>query len=163
MEFAQWCEARQRRRGKQFMGENPVRSQAWKEPELQTMQRHNYNEVRDQCGANLKDPWNGYPMRKKSKLVISGKCAAARMSLKCPGPEQHPRHQVVEGKTNLKDIAGQWIKIGRAEYAGSYTKDFCHTYFGGAEQDLDVVMRPRENDTMVSDFKRLRDEMVAFH
>ena len=104
----------QRRRGKHWIGEQPSTCLSWKEPALQEMQD---NVIIDMCtAADLRDPENGMPMRKRSKLnTTSGAVKTEMEQYICKGDHQH---QPMEGTTRFKGVDGAWHSIHRTRFGG---------------------------------------------
>ena len=127
----------QRSVGRALMGENPLTSRAWKQPEVDEAFSGMAVAVCDQCCYGLKHPVTKVPMKKRTMLRGQEKVL---MRMRCKRKGDHEHHPI-EG--SFQDDQGHWRSL--SEWAGGYTAKFCEKVLEGAEQFL------LSNQAMVED------------
>ena len=126
----------QRSRGGALAGENPFRSGAWEQAEVEEAFQGLPQAIVDQCQMGLKHPTNGKPLKKRTRVV--GQAAVIRyMHRQCPGNHEH---HPIEG--SFKNKEGKWESL--SAWAGGYPVPFCKHLLRGAEEFL-------ENEAYVED------------
>ena len=119
---------KQRRRGGAILGENPLRSKAWEEPDIiAAFEGLEHGRV-DMCVHGLRRPDDGRYLRKPTRLAgtseILEECCKS-----CPGGHAHAP---VMGALKVK---GKWKSV--SEFAGGYTRKFSTAVVKGAEKFLE--------------------------
>ena len=134
----------QRRRGGALLGENPSRSKAWLEPDIEEAFEGTGSTITDMCRYNLKKPNEEFPeeppqcMRKRTRLRGTPEILKY-CSRKCDG--KHHQHTPVLGGVKIK---GKWQAL--SEFAGGYTRAFAIRVLRGAE---DYLKKGRVQETFI--------------
>ena len=81
----------QARSGRAILGENPLLSLAWEEPDIIDAFGHLDEAICDQCQYGLRHPENGVPIKKPTRFVGQAE-VVSELHHRCPGDHQH--HQI---------------------------------------------------------------------
>lgn len=119
---------RQRRRGKAVLGENPLRSLAWKTPEISEAFAGCAEAIGGQCCYGLQHPTEMIPMKKGTRFM-GQETVVKYLRERCPGDHQHAP---IEG--SFKDHDGRWRSL--SEWAGGYPPALCRAMLKGAAEFL---------------------------
>ena len=83
--------------GRHFLGENPWTSTAWQTKAGRELLRELDEVKTDMCAHGLVDPEWKYPVRKKTKLVVTSKEIARKLALQCTCAQKGKQHRVIKG------------------------------------------------------------------
>ena len=133
LSFTRKAVLRQRRRGKVTLGENPVGSTAWSQPEIIDAFEGLGEATADLCQYGLKHPENGKPLRKRTRFM-GQEDALQNLHLLCSGNHEHAP---IEGAVK---VGGRTVAL--SEWSGGYTLQLCQAILAGVERCLQAA--PRE-------------------
>ena len=125
----------QARSGRAILGENPLLSLAWKEPDIIDAFGHLDEAICDQCQYGLRHPENGMPIKKPTRFVGQAE-VVSELHHRCPGDHQH--HQI-EGTVKTSAYG----RISLSSWAGGYPLPLCRAIMRGVHTFLDK----QANDT----------------
>lgn len=129
LQFAmELCEL-QIKEGRVFLFEHPKGADSWTESCVSRVRDcHDVHEiVVDMCAFGLKDPQNGLPYKKGTRLLTNSKYYRL-LEGKCPGCA---KHQHIEGQTR---IGGKWVN--RSVCAQVYPKKFVDVLVRVAQREI---------------------------
>ena len=106
--------------GRHFLGENPWLSKAWSTTPGAAMIKELHTAKTDMCAHGLRDPEWDWPVRKRTRLVVTAEAVARELSRKCRCEEAKEKHRQIKGTWRF-----QGKKIAASNWAGGYCEGFC--------------------------------------
>ena len=156
LSFTRQAVLKQRARNKAVLGENPLRSKAWKTPEITDAFEGLPEAVIDQCAYGLVHPENGIPIQKTTRFM-GQEDVLSELHQRCNG--QHP-HERIEGSVHVN---GRTVHL--SEYCGGYSLcNLCKAIMKGAEKFLNSApaSAPRyHHEIMAEEMLKDGDEGVV--
>ena len=129
LRFARDVALWQRHRGKAVLGENPLRSGAWKEDPIIEGFGGLSEALADQCCFGLKHPNNGMALKKPTRFVGQEEVVAP-LRKRCDGCHEH---YAIEGTVATKEFG----TISLSSWAGGYPKPLCAAIMKGVTSFLE--------------------------
>ena len=155
--FAEWRERRQSANCGLFLGENPMGSIAWRQPQCLRMSRRCYEVELDQCMFRRCAPDTQESIKKPTKMLTTGFSAASNLSIRCDG--SHP-HRTIGGSVNYSKN-GRQVRQTLSEFCGGHTQEMATDMVLGFEDNLipmnhlaNVVSRKRALDELEEEAAR---------